>query len=207
MDLDTAASMIEAYGLEVSRPRLVSSAADAAEAAALVGYPVVLDGRGAHGDAPPHELRSLPELAARWDRLLARRGPAILPMAILAAGPRSVAQVHVTSHAQLGPVLRVVPPGCGGEPIRCVLPMDRQVLDDLVDEVVCEPSATIDPEALREVLLSVSALVLDNPELIEAHLDLVDAATRPASVLGVHLRGAPTPGLWDDEIRHLRRDT
>jgi succinyl-CoA synthetase alpha subunit/GNAT superfamily N-acetyltransferase len=206
IDLAAAAAVIEAYGMRVARPHLVSTAADAAEAAAQIGYPVVLDGRAAHGDEPLRDLRSLAELAARWEHLVTRHGPAVLPMGVSAAGPLVVLRLHVTPHPQLGPVLRVVPRDGQRAPTRCLLPMDREVLDGLVDEVVGQPRSGADPEALRDLLLRVSALVLDNPELLEVHLDLVDVASRPASVVGVHLRTARAPGAWDDEVRHLRRD-
>ena len=49
-------------------------------------------------------------------------------------------------------------------------------------------------------------LVLDNPELVEVHLDAVDLGSSPASVVGAHVRVVPPPGAWDDEVRHLRRD-
>jgi hypothetical protein len=206
IDLAAAASVVEAYGMRVAHPHLVSTAADAAEAAAQVGYPVVLDSRAAHGDTAPTEVWSLPELAAKWDHLLTRHGPAVLPLAVSAAGPLVVLRVHVTPHAQLGPVLHVVPRDCPSAPTRCLLPMNRQVLDELVAEVVRRPRSSADPDAVRDLLLRVGALVLDNPELLEVHLDLVDVASRPASVVGAHLRTARAPGAWDDEVRHLRRD-
>jgi succinyl-CoA synthetase alpha subunit/GNAT superfamily N-acetyltransferase len=206
IDLAAAASVVEAYGMRVARPHLVGTAADAAEAAAQIGYPVVLDSRAAHGDRPPTEVWSLPELAAKWDHLLTHHGPAVLPIAVSAAGPLVVLRVHVTPHPQLGPVLHVVPRDCPGPSTRCLLPMDRRVLDDLVDQIVRQPRSSADPDAVRDLLLRVGALVLDNPELLEVHLDLVDAAKRPASVVGAHLRTARAPGAWDDEVRHLRRD-
>src|SRR6185312_6355374 len=98
IELASAASVVDAYGICTARPHVVASAADAAEAAAQVGYPVVLDRRAAHDDEPLDELRSLADLATEWDGLLARHGPGALPMAVMPAGPRAELQVHVTPH-------------------------------------------------------------------------------------------------------------
>jgi acyl-CoA synthetase (NDP forming)/RimJ/RimL family protein N-acetyltransferase len=206
IDLDTAAAVIGAYGIRVTAPHPVTSAADAAEVAGQVGYPVVLDHRGAHDDRPLDEVRTLPELAAAWDRALDRNGPAVLPMAVLPAGPLAELQVHVTPHPQLGPVLRIVAADRRCGPALRLLPMEEAALDELVDDIVGQPRSGLEPEALRDLLVRISALVLDNPELVELHLDSVDAVSYPASVVGAHLRVGTGSGMWDDQVRHLRRD-
>jgi hypothetical protein len=84
--------------------------------------------------------------------------------------------------------------------------MEDEVLDDLLQEIVGGAWSGLERAALRDLLVRLGGLVLDNPELVEVHLDAVDAMRTPASVVGSHLRIAPAPGAWDDEVRHLRRD-
>ena len=206
LGLDGAARILAAYGIHTARPHVVETLVDAGEIATRIGYPVLLDGREAHGAESQGGLDSPAALAAHWDRLLRDHGPAALPMAVTVTGPRSELRARVTAHPQLGPLLTIVPADRGVGEVRRLLPLEADDLDAVVIEALGPESADGERAALRGLVLRLGGLVLDNPELVEVHLDAVDLGSSPASVVGAHVRVVPPPGAWDDEVRHLRRD-
>ena len=141
-----------------------------------------------------------------WEQLLRRHGPAALPLAVLAAGPRPELSVHVTAHPRLGPLLSLVPSDRRSGPVRRLLPLEEHGLERLLDEVVGPPGTRPSESPCATVVVGLAGLVADHPELVEVHLDAVDTSDAPASVTGAHLAIAPAPGGGDDQTRHLRRD-
>jgi acyl-CoA synthetase (NDP forming) len=204
--LDSATAALHAYGIDATRPHIVRRLEDAGEAASQVGYPVVLDHAIAHGTEALREITTPAALVEEWDRLLRRHGPAALPIAVLAAGPRPELSVHVTAHPQLGPVMSLLPSDRRSGPVRRLLPLVQHDLELLLDEVVGAAGFGAERAVLSELVVRVAGLVADNPELVEVHLDAIDTSSAPALVTGAHLAIAPAPGAGDDQVRHLRRD-
>ena len=98
IDLDSVTAALRAYGIDATRPHVVRRLEDAGEAASQVGYPVVLDHAIGHGPEALREITTPAALVEEWERLLRRHGPAALPIAVLAAGPRPELSIHVTAH-------------------------------------------------------------------------------------------------------------
>ena len=136
IDLDSVTAALHAYGIDATRPHIVRRLEDAGEAASQVGYPVVLDHAVGHGTEPLREITTPAALVEEWERLLRRHGPAALPIAVMAAGPRPELSIHVTAHPRLGPVMSLVPSDRRSGPVRRLLPLEEHDLVSMLDEVI-----------------------------------------------------------------------
>jgi acyl-CoA synthetase (NDP forming) len=200
-------------------PALAGTAAVAREKVAAYAEWARRPGTIAVPPTPPDRLTARtvlwserPQAEARWidpdgaAAVLAAYGIGVAPPDG-DAGPAGAGEirVEVTAHPQLGAILSVEASDRRDGPLRRILPLDDEGLDELVTEAAGAASRH-ERGALADLLLRLTLLVIDDRELVEVRLDAIDAATTPATVVGAHLRVAPPPGAWDDDVRHLRRD-
>jgi acyl-CoA synthetase (NDP forming)/RimJ/RimL family protein N-acetyltransferase len=210
------------YGIRV-RPAFPAPGPDeAAEAAARLGYPVALK------TTAPH-LRHRADLGGvRLDlgdeaqlRLAYREltealgGPAELRLVVQAMAPRGVdTVVRAAIDPAAGAVLSFGLAGAASELLgdlaHRLVPATERDAAELLTSIRTAPllfgwrgSDPVDTPALEELLLRVSRLVDDHPEIVSVALEPVVAATHGVSVLGAEVRLAPPAALGDLGPRRL----
>ena len=210
LDTTAAFDLLKAYGIPVLPCLRVSSAREAVEGAAAMGYPVALK-----LDAPVlvHksdvgavrlQLGSAEEVASVAEELLTRFGPGV-PLIVQPMGPDGVETVvGVVEDPSFGPLVMF---GLGGKETEILsdrmwslVPMTTEDAHDLVCGLRSSPlltgyrgSAPVDIGALVEVLSRVARLVEDFPEVVELSLNPVVANPTGAIALDVRVRIAPAP--------------
>ncbi|WP_326610096.1 GNAT family N-acetyltransferase [Streptomyces scopuliridis] len=210
------------YGIPV-RPTLPAPGPDDAVAAAdRLGYPVALKTTAPHlrhrSDLGGVRL----DLADEAQLRLAHReltetlgGPAELRPVVQAMAPRGVdTVVRAAIDAAAGAVLSFGLAGAPSELLgdlahRLVPATDRDVAEQ-IRSIRSAPllfgwrgSTPVDTPALEELLLRVSRLVDDHPEIVSVTLEPVVVATRGLTVLGANVRLAPPPARDDLGPRRL----
>ncbi|MFE4640721.1 GNAT family N-acetyltransferase [Streptomyces sp. NPDC056730] len=210
------------YGIPV-RPTLPAPGPDDAVAAAhRLGYPVALKTTAPHlrhrSDLGGVRL----DLADEAQLRLAHRelteslgGPAELRPVVQAMAPRGVdTVVRAAIDAAAGAVLSFGLAGAPSELLgdlahRLVPATDRDVAEQ-IRSIRSAPllfgwrgSTPVDTLALEELLLRVSRLVDDHPEIVSVTLEPVVVATRGLTVLGANVRLAPAPARDDLGPRSL----
>ncbi|MFJ5682083.1 GNAT family N-acetyltransferase [Streptomyces sp. NPDC093099] len=210
------------YGIPV-RPTLPAPGPDDAVAAAnRLGYPVALKTTAPHlrhrSDLGGVRL----DLADEAQLRLAHRelteslgGPAELRPVVQAMAPRGVdTVVRAAIDAAAGAVLSFGLAGAPSELLgdlahRLVPATDRDVAEQ-IRSIRSAPllfgwrgSTPVDTPALEELLLRVSRLVDDHPEIVSVTLEPVVVATRGLTVLGANVRLAPPPARGDLGPRSL----
>ncbi|MGQ4515468.1 GNAT family N-acetyltransferase [Streptomyces sp. DW26H14] len=220
-DGDTRA-LLGHYGIRVLGTRPAPGADEAVRAARDVGYPVVLKTTAPHlrhradlggvrlGLGDEGQLR-----AAYRDLTDALGDPAELRPVVQAMAPRGVdTVVRATLDPAAGAVLSFGLAGAPSELLgdlghRLVPATDRDVTE-LIRSIRTAPllfgwrgADPVDTDALAELLLRVSRLVDDHPEIVALTLDPVVVATRGLTVLDAHVRLAPPPALDDLGPRRL----
>ncbi|MFB6982586.1 bifunctional acetate--CoA ligase family protein/GNAT family N-acetyltransferase [Streptomyces scopuliridis] len=210
------------YGIPV-RPTLPAAGPDDAVAAAdRLGYPVALKTTAPHlrhrSDLGGVRL----DLADEAQLRLAHHeltetlgGPAELRPVVQAMAPRGVdTVVRAAIDAAAGAVLSFGLAGAPSELLgdlahRLVPATDRDVAEQ-IRSIRSAPllfgwrgSAPVDTPALEELLLRVSRLVDDHPEIVSVTLEPVVVATRGLTVLGANVRLAPPPARDDLGPRRL----
>jgi acyl-CoA synthetase (NDP forming) len=219
---DTAAGLVAAYGIQVAPVHPVGSPAEAAEAAARIGGPVVL--KAANPDLVHKSDRggvrlglATPEAAAAAyaamaDALGADMGGAIVQPA---AEPGVETLVGVVQDAAFGPLVAF---GLGG--VFTDLIADRAFrLVPLTDTDAAElvrtirgakvlsgyrGAAAVDLAAIEDVLLRVARLADDLPELQEMDINPLIVNVRGAVAVDVKVRLGPAPQAVDPTLRRLR---
>ncbi|MFG3104278.1 GNAT family N-acetyltransferase [Streptomyces sp. NPDC048182] len=216
--LDQAATceLLTRYGIRVHRALPAPTPDDAAEAARALGYPVALKATAPHlrhrADlggvrldlADEEQLRrayaELTELFGRPEELrpvvqsMAPRGVDTLVRAVIdpAAGA-------ALSFGLAGPATQLL-----GDTAHRLIPVTDREATTLIRSVRTAPllfgwrgSAPVDTKALEELLLRVSRLVDDHPEVVAVTLEPVVVAPKGLSVLGATVRLAPPPARDD----------
>ncbi|MFD0371382.1 GNAT family N-acetyltransferase [Streptomyces sp. NPDC127114] len=210
------------YGIEV-RPTLPAPSADeAVHAAARLGFPVALKTTAPHLRHRPDlggvrlDLATEEQLRTAYDELTDTLGkPEELQPVVQAMVPRGVdTVVRSAIDPAVGAVLSFGLAGAASELLgdmshRLVPATDRDAAE-LVRSIRTAPllfgwrgSAPVDTPALEELLLRVSRLVDDHPEVVAVSLEPVVVAPRGLSVLGATVRLAPPPPRTDLGPRRL----
>ncbi|MFJ3901242.1 GNAT family N-acetyltransferase [Streptomyces sp. NPDC090025] len=222
LDADDTRALLGRYGIEVL-PTLPAPDADTAvRAAARLGFPVALKTTAPHLRHRPDlggvrlDLATEEQLRTAYAELTDTLGkPAELQPVVQAMVPRGVdTVVRSAIDPGVGAVLSFGLAGAASELLgdmshRLVPATDRDAAD-LVRAIRTAPllfgwrgSAPVDTPALEELLLRVSRLVDDHPEVVAVSLEPVVVAQRGLSVLGATLRLAPPPPRSDLGPRSL----
>ncbi|MFD3534633.1 GNAT family N-acetyltransferase [Streptomyces sp. NPDC058664] len=222
LDTEQTGELLARYGIAV-RPTLSAPTPDAAVAAAgRLGYPVALKTTAPHLRHRPDlggvrlDLASEQQLRTAYAELTEVLGkPEELQPVVQAMVPRGVdTVVRSAIDPAVGAVLSFGLSGAASELLgdtahRLVPATDRDVAE-LVRSLRTAPllfgwrgSAPVDTPALEEVLLRVSRLVDDHPEVVAVSLEPVVVAPRGLSVLGATVRLAPPPPRTDLGPRSL----
>ncbi|MFE3037641.1 GNAT family N-acetyltransferase [Streptomyces canus] len=208
--------LLARYGIQVHRALPAATAADAVRAAAALGYPVALKATAPHlrhrADlggvrldlADEEQLRraytELTELFGTPDELR----PVVQGMA-----PRGVDTViRAVIDPAAGAVLSFGLAGAASQLLddtaHRLIPVTDREAATLVRSIRTAPllfgwrgSTPVDTPALEELLLRVSRLVDDHPEVVAVTLEPVVVAPRGLSVLGASVRLAPPPARDD----------
>ncbi|MEU4264082.1 bifunctional acetate--CoA ligase family protein/GNAT family N-acetyltransferase [Streptomyces argenteolus] len=219
---DEARELLGLYGLSV-RPALPAPDAEAAvTAAAQLGYPVALKTTAPHlrhrADLGGVRLDLVNESALRraYEELTDLLGtPAELRPVVQAMAPRGVdtvvrASIDAAAGAVLSFGLAGAPSELLGDTVHRLVPVTDRDAAELIRSIRAAPvlfgwrgSAPADTAALEELLLRVSRLVDDHPEVVSVALEPVVVATHGLTVLGATVRLAPPPARTDLGPRRL----
>ncbi|KPC84406.1 bifunctional GNAT family N-acetyltransferase/acetate--CoA ligase family protein [Streptomyces sp. NRRL S-4] len=219
---DEARGLLARYGVTV-RPALPAPEAEAAVAAAAeLGYPVALKTTAPHlrhrADLGGVRLDLVDEDALRraYAELTDLLGtPAELRPVVQAMAPRGVdtvvrASIDAAAGAVLSFGLAGAPSELLGDTAHRLVPATDRDAAELIRSIKAAPvlfgwrgSAPADTEALEELLLRVSRLVDDHPEVVSVTLEPVVVATQGLTVLGASVRLAPPPARSDLGPRRL----
>lgn len=219
---DDARELLARYGIAV-RPTLPASGPDeAVEAAARLGYPVALKTTAPHlrhrADLGGVRLDLADEerLRAAYHELTELLGePAELRPVVQAMAPRGVdtvvrAVIDPAAGAVLSFGLAGVASELLGDVAHRLVPVTDREATELLRSIRTAPllfgwrgSAPVDTAALEELLLRVSRLVDDHPEIVSVALEPVVVATQGLTVLGASVRLAPPPSRDDLGPRRL----
>ena len=215
--------LLRAIGIEPAPYVTAEDAQTAAEASDLLVFPVVVKGDGPElvhksdvgavrlGLTGPDQVRAaVHDMTERLgDRL---RG--VLVQTQVSSGVEII--IGATRDPRFGPLVMV---GRGGvdsdvDPDRgwAMAPLDQATAEQMIGELRCHPSlaarrgrAAADLNRLVDVVVRVSQLIAELPEITE--IDLNPVLARPDATIAVdvrvRVRPAPAPVLLD-HVRHLR---
>ncbi|MGW5294363.1 bifunctional acetate--CoA ligase family protein/GNAT family N-acetyltransferase [Streptomyces bacillaris] len=219
---DEVRELLGRYGIPV-RPTLPAPDAEAAVAAAArLGYPVALkttaphlrhraDLGGVRLDLPDEE--ALRRAYGELTDLLGK--PAELLPVVQAMAPRGVdtvvrASIDAAAGAILSFGLAGAPSELLGDTAHRLVPATDRDAAELIRSIKAAPvlfgwrgSAPVDTAALEELLLRLSRLVDDHPEVVSVALEPVVVAPQGITVLGASVRLAPPPPRGDLGPRRL----
>ncbi|WP_430478004.1 GNAT family N-acetyltransferase [Streptomyces sp. P11-1] len=219
---DEAGELLGRYGIPV-RPTLPAPDAEAAVAAAArLGYPVALKTTAPHlrhrADLGGVRLDLADEEALRraYGELTDLLGkPAELLPVVQAMAPRGVdtvvrASIDAAAGAILSFGLAGAPSELLGDTAHRLVPATDRDAAELIRSIKAAPvlfgwrgSAPVDTAALEELLLRLSRLVDDHPEVVSVALEPVVVAPQGITVLGASVRLAPPPPRGDLGPRRL----
>ncbi|MFF1833039.1 GNAT family N-acetyltransferase [Streptomyces sp. NPDC058231] len=219
---DEARELLECYGITV-RPTLPAPDPEAAVAAAArLGYPVALKTTAPHlrhrADLGGVRLDLANETALRrsYGELTDLLGkPAELLPVVQSMAPRGVdtvvrASIDPAAGAVLSFGLAGAPSELLGDTAHRLVPATDRDAAELIRSIRAAPvlfgwrgSAPVDTAALEELLLRVSRLVDDHPEVVSVALEPVVVAPQGLTVLGASVRLSPPPARTDLGPRRL----
>ncbi|MGW7094728.1 bifunctional acetate--CoA ligase family protein/GNAT family N-acetyltransferase [Streptomyces sp. NPDC054874] len=219
---DEARELLGRYGIAV-RPTLPAPGPEAAVAAAArLGYPVALKTTAPHlrhrADLGGVRLDVADEEALRraYGELTDLLGkPAELLPVVQAMAPRGVdtvvrASIDAAAGAVLSFGLAGAPSELLGDTAHRLVPATDRDAAELIRSIRAAPvlfgwrgSAPVDTAALEELLLRLSRLVDDHPEVVSVALEPVVVAPHGLTVLGASVRLAPPPARSDLGPRRL----
>ncbi|MEU5287283.1 GNAT family N-acetyltransferase [Streptomyces sp. NPDC020755] len=219
---DEARELLGRYGIAV-RPTLPAPDPGAAVAAAArLGYPVALKTTAPHlrhrADLGGVRLDVADEEALRraYGELTDLLGkPAELLPVVQAMAPRGVdtvvrASIDAAAGAVLSFGLAGAPSELLGDTAHRLVPATDRDAAELIRSIRAAPvlfgwrgSAPVDTAALEELLLRLSRLVDDHPEVVSVALEPVVVAPHGLTVLGASVRLAPPPARSDLGPRRL----
>ncbi|MFB6962365.1 GNAT family N-acetyltransferase [Streptomyces sp. NPDC056309] len=204
------------YGIHVRRALPAPTPDAAAEAARALGYPVALKATAPHlrhrADLGGVRLDLTDEEQLRWSyaELTELFGkPQELRPVVQAMAPRGVdtvvrAVIDPAAGAVLSFGLAGVASQLLGDMAHRLIPVTDREATSLIRSIRTAPllfgwrgSAPVDTPALQELLLRVSRLVHDHPEVVAVTLEPVVVAPRGLSVLDATVRLAPPPARDD----------
>ncbi|MFJ2893711.1 GNAT family N-acetyltransferase [Streptomyces sp. NPDC087218] len=217
-----ARELLGRYGITV-RPTLPAPDPDAAVAAAArLGYPVALKTTAPHlrhrADLGGVRLDLANEAALRraYGELTDLLGkPLELQPVVQAMAPRGVdTVVRATIDPAAGAVLSFglagAPSELLGDTAHRLVPATDRDAAELIRSIRAAPvlfgwrgAAPVDTASLEELLLRVSRLVDDHPEVVSVALEPVVVATQGLTVLGASVRLSPPPARTDLGPRRL----
>lgn len=222
LEPDEARTLLAHYGITV-RPTLPAPGPEEAVAAASrLGYPVALKTTAPHlrhrADLGGVRLDLDSEAALRraYGELTDLLGkPAELRPVVQSMAPRGVdTVVRATIDPAAGAVLSFglagAPSELLGDTAHRLVPATDRDAAELIRSIRAAPvlfgwrgSAPVDTPALEELLLRVSRLVDDHPEVVSIALEPVVVATHGLTVLGASVRLSPPPARTDLGPRRL----
>ncbi|MFB9391098.1 GNAT family N-acetyltransferase [Streptomyces coeruleoprunus] len=217
-----AHELLGRYGIAV-HPALAAPDPDAAVgAAARLGYPVALKTTAPHLRHRPDlggvrlDLATEEQLRTAYAELTEALGkPEELQPVVQAMVPRGVdtvvrASVDPAVGAFLSFGLAGAPSELLGDTAHRLVPATDRDVAEQIRSIRTAPllfgwrgSAPVDTAALEELLLRVSRLVDDHPEIVAVALEPVVVAPQGLAVLGATVRLAPPPARSDLGPRHL----
>jgi acyl-CoA synthetase (NDP forming)/GNAT superfamily N-acetyltransferase len=211
-----AAALLARYGIHVRRALPAPDPASAAAAAARLGYPVALKTTAPHLRHRADlggvrlDLADEQDLRRAYGELTARLGgPAELLPVVQAMAPRGVdtvvrAGVDPAAGAVLSFGLAGAPSELLGDTAHRLIPVTDRDAAELVRSIKAAPllfgwrgAEPVDTAALEELLLRVSLLAEDLPEIVAVDLEPVVVAPRGLTVLGATVRLARPPARTD----------
>ncbi|MEU6171775.1 GNAT family N-acetyltransferase [Streptantibioticus parmotrematis] len=216
LDDEAARALLGRYGVEVLTALPASDADAAVDAAGRLGYPVALKATAPHLRHRADlggvrlDLASEAELRRAYEELTRRLGPAreVLPV-VQAMAPRGVdTVVRAAVDPGAGAVLSFGLAGAASELLGDVahrlVPATDKDAAELIRSIKAAPllfgwrgSEPTDTDALKDLLLRVSRLVDDLPEVVSLALEPVVVAREGVTVLGATVRLAHPPARSD----------
>ena len=210
---DKTADLLHCYGIRLVDAEPVGSEDEAVRAAAAVSGPVVLKAEmpglvpGTDASAVELDLHTEAEVRAAYRRLADRFGRRLSKVLVqrMVTGGTEV-RIGVTDDRVFGPLVVFGP----GDHAARLTPLTDTDADALIRSVRAAPrllgqrgAPATDLETLRELLLRVSRLADDLPEVTE--LDLSPVIARPHGVFAMDARIKVTPCPPQDPfLRRLR---
>ncbi|MFI9345145.1 GNAT family N-acetyltransferase [Streptomyces sp. NPDC052773] len=204
------------YGIQVRRALPAPTPEDAVAAARALGYPVALKATAPHLRHRADlggvrlDLADEEQLRRAYAELTGLFGtPEELRPVVQGMAPRGVdTVVRAVIDPAAGAVLSFGLAGAAsqllGDMAHRLIPVTDREATSLVRSIRTAPllfgwrgSAPVDTPALEELLLRVSRLVDDHPEVVAVTLEPVVVATEGLSVLGASVRLAPPPARDD----------
>jgi acyl-CoA synthetase (NDP forming)/GNAT superfamily N-acetyltransferase len=216
-----AAQLLACYGIPVIATRVVTSPADAAAAAAEFSGPVVLKAEvqdivhKTDAGAVKLGLRTADEVAEAYRQLVSKFGAdlqRVLLQPMLAGGVETLA--GVVQEPVFGPLvvfgLGGVATGVLGDHVARLSPLTDADARDMVSGIRAAPlltghrgSPAVDMAGLADILLRISRLADDLPEVAELDLNPVIARPEDAQAVDVRVRLVPATQR-DPFLRRLR---
>lgn len=179
LDLPTADAVLRGVGLDRAATALVATLDEAHQAAAAIGYPVVLKATRREAMAKTAaagmaiDLDDEAALDGAWARMAAGLGEQMLPATVQPMVPRGIdVAITVEDHPEVGPVLALGPGGAAAALDEAVdvrvLPLTdldarRLVASSRLAAVLDGPAR----EQLERALLQIGALVEEVPEIVD----------------------------------------
>ncbi|THA74720.1 GNAT family N-acetyltransferase [Streptomyces sp. A0642] len=222
LEHDEARELLACYGITVRPTRPAPGPEEAVAAAARLGYPVALKTTAPHlrhrADLGGVRLDLDGEAALRraYGELTDLLGkPAELRPVVQSMAPRGVdtvvrASIDPAAGAVLSFGLAGAPSELLGDTAHRLVPATDRDAAELIRSIKAAPvlfgwrgSAPVDTAALEELLLRVSRLVDEHPEVVSLALEPVVVATQGLTVLGASVRLAPPPARTDLGPRRL----
>ncbi|MEU1594083.1 GNAT family N-acetyltransferase [Streptomyces sp. NPDC005708] len=213
---DETCDLLARYGIHVRRALPAPTPEAAAEAARALGYPVALKATAPHLRHRADlggvrlDLADEEQLRRSYAELTELFGPPQeLRPVVQAMAPRGVdTVVQAVIDPAAGPVLSFGLAGAAsqllGDTAHRLIPVTDRDATSLIRSIRTAPllfgwrgSAPVDTPALEELLLRVSRLVDDHPEVVAVTLEPVVVAPHGLSVLGATVRLAPPPARDD----------
>ncbi|MEU9193721.1 GNAT family N-acetyltransferase [Streptomyces hundungensis] len=217
-----AEELLARYGIAVHPTLPAPDPQRAVEAARRLGYPVALKTTAPHLRHRPDlggvrlDLADERQLTRAYAELSAALGkPEELMPVVQAMVPRGVdTVVRASIDSAIGAVLSFGLAGAAsellGDTAHRLIPATDRDAHELLRSIRTAPllfgwrgSAPVDTPALEELLLRVSRLVDDHPEVVAVGLEPVIVAQHGLSVLGANVRLAPAPPRTDLGPRRL----
>ncbi|MEW2162247.1 GNAT family N-acetyltransferase [Streptomyces sp. NPDC007084] len=216
LDGDDTVELLGRYGIDVHRVLPAPTPDDAVAAARAIGYPVALKTTAPHLRHRADlggvrlDLADEEQLRRAYTELTELFGaPAVLRPVVQAMAPRGVdTVVRAVIDPAAGAVLSFGLAGAAsellGDTAHRLIPVTDRDATSLVRSIRTAPllfgwrgSAPVDTAALEQLMLRVSRLVDDHPEVVAVALEPVVVAPTGASVLGATVRLARAP-IRDD---------
>jgi acyl-CoA synthetase (NDP forming)/GNAT superfamily N-acetyltransferase len=224
LDLASAVELLGHYGVNVARTAVVTSADEAMDAAATVGLPVALKlprmigghtaGARAADATARLGLRTPAEVARAWTDLTTAGDPPHVAV-VQAMVPEGIdTAVQISTHPSFGPLLSFGTAGPAaeiyGDRALRVLPLTDTEAVELVRSVKGAPllhgyggDPPADLDSLCDLLLRVSRLASDFPEIAAIVLDPVIASPQGAVAVDAVVSVAPYRPMPELALRRL----